>query len=241
MVVLLVLSGGLLVLLVGAERENRRLGEELAGLRSEVRTPPTLAPSTPPRELRTLPPGAQMLSVDLEDLSEADRQEVPVVLTNPVALAMNDPEQMANQSLARFDRSLDREFQRLESRVARSNDPEELAMIERMKEAFTELDALWIAVDSDPSPSELPGLRNQIQSTMSEVIRLGRQDRNDRLTALAREIGYTEEASIRMLIEEVDRIYRETHLDWTQLFHRSPPGGVEPRMPADQRPGSPAP
>jgi hypothetical protein len=171
-------------------------------------------------------------------IEDADIQEVPVALTNPVALAMNDPEQMQAQSLARFDRSLDREFRRLESRERQASDPRELASIQALKNKFLELDELWIAVDSQPLTGAVPALRQQIQDTMSEIIRLGRTDRNDRLKDLARQVGYEDPADIDVFIREIDRIQRETHLDWSQLFHRAPPGGVSDSAPP-QRPGMP--
>ena len=70
---------------------------------------------------------------------------------------------------------------------------------------------------------------------MSEIIRLGRTDRRERLGELARHVGYVDESDIAVFIQEIDRIQRETHLDWAQLFHRAPPGGMGDTAPA-QRP-----
>lgn len=122
--------------------------------------------------------------------------------------------------LSEFDRALDREFGRIEAREKTSRDTTELAVIARLKEKLLALDELWLRADQATAGEDKIRLQQEAQQLMGEIIQLGRADRNQRLTRIARENGLTDGAAIQRFIEDVDRAMVETHLDWAPLFNR---------------------
>lgn len=132
----------------------------------------------------------------------------------------NQPEPAPKVWLSDFDRALDREFSRLEEREKTSRDPVELAMVERLKEKLLALDALWIRADNTSAVEEKIKIQLEAQQTMGEIIQLGRADRNQRLTGVALSFGVESGPELTRFLEEVDRAFVETHLDWARLFNR---------------------
>lgn len=125
--------------------------------------------------------------------------------------------------LSEFDRALDKEFSRIEAREKTSRDPVELAVMERLKAKLLALDELWGRADQATSADEKVRLQQEAQQIMGEIIQLGRADRNQRLTGIAKQVGLVNSADISRFIEDVDRAMIETQLDWAPLFNR----GVE--------------
>jgi len=160
----------------------------------------------------------------------ANRVEPLMVKTVAVGEAESPPMTEALASaLDRFDTAMDREFNRLEQREQKSNDETEFTTIQRIKEKLTELDELYRRADNATEPEERANIRREMQATMGSIIGLSRVDRNERLGKLATQIGYTDPEAINLFLQEVDRIYHETHMDWTKLFNRSPPEDGPPR------------
>lgn len=122
--------------------------------------------------------------------------------------------------LANFDRAMDREFMRLEEREQRAKDDEERATIREIKDKLTELDALWSRQDASNDPAGKAQLEAESRLLMGEIIRLGRIDRNQRLSRLGHSLGITDDAQLAVFIESTDRIFAETELDWASLFQR---------------------
>lgn len=126
-------------------------------------------------------------------------------------------------SIERFDVAMDREFDRLDRREASSADASEVTTIQKLKSELELLDSLYRKADNTTEPDELVAVRQQMQQTMGNIISLSRADRDERISSLATQIGYTDPAAVKQFVQEVDRIYRETHMDWTKLFNRAPP------------------
>lgn len=124
--------------------------------------------------------------------------------------------------IRRFDRAMDREFDRIEARVERSDDEKEVAVLHDLRDALVELDALWASLDAATDEAERKVWAARAQEKMGDIIRLGATDRNQRLSGLAHTVGLTSETQIISFIAQVDHIFRETHLDWASLFSRGP-------------------
>ena len=123
--------------------------------------------------------------------------------------------------LARFDRAMDREFTRIEEREKSCRDPVELAGLAELKAALTDLDRTWTDMDAgEKSAAERDALANRARNQMVAVMRLAAADRNLRLARVARELGVEEAARIEQFIADVDRVFRDTDLDWATLFSR---------------------
>jgi len=126
-------------------------------------------------------------------------------------------------AIDRFDVAMDQQFDRLEARENVTADPAEVATIERMKAKLENLDALYRRADTATNPVERLAIRQEMQAEMGSIIGLARVDRNERIAKLATDIGYTDAQAVEQFVQEIDRIYYETHLDWTKLFNRAPP------------------
>jgi hypothetical protein len=131
-------------------------------------------------------------------------------------------EDMAS-AIDRFDVAMDQQFNRLESREQAATDPEEVATIERIKAKLENLDALYRRADTATNTDERIAIRQEMQSEMGSIIGLSRVDRNERIAKLATDIGYSDPQAVQQFVQEIDRIYYETHLDWAKLFNRAPP------------------
>ena len=149
---------------------------------------------------------------------------VVVSETTTVDDAENPPMTEALASaLSRFDTAMDREFDRLDQREQASRDGGEQATIQLIKEKLSELDELYRKADHAQTSEERLAVRQEMQSTMGQIIGLARRDRNERVGKLAVGLGYDDPVDVDAFVREVDRIYRETHMDWTKLFNRAPP------------------
>ncbi|HMP88907.1 MAG TPA: hypothetical protein PJ991_01835 [Kiritimatiellia bacterium] len=126
-------------------------------------------------------------------------------------------------ALSRFDAVMDREFDRLDQREKTSLDGRERATIQLIKEKLAELDELYREADNAQSREDRSVLREKMQTTMGQIIGLTRRDRNERLTELANRVGLSQPDEVKAFMDELDRVYRETHMDWTKLFNRAPP------------------
>jgi len=135
-----------------------------------------------------------------------------------------------------FEAAMDREFNRLEAREVVSQDLNDLAIIDQLKERLEELDAVRARVDAASSPEEMAQAQQAFQKVAGEVIQLSQADRQYRLRELAKSLGVTQPDQVQALVNAVDTIYRETDTDWPRLFSRGPipqdapvsPGPVAP-------------
>jgi len=142
----------------------------------------------------------------------------------------------AISAIERFDLAMDREFERLDTREAGSADQAEVTTIQKIKDKLTALDDLYRRADVATNPEDQMAIRQEMQKIMGDIIGLSRVDRNERLGSLATQIGYHDPEAVEAFIREVDRIYRETHMDWTKLFNRGPPPATGTPSPG---PGAP--
>jgi hypothetical protein len=126
-------------------------------------------------------------------------------------------------AIDRFDVAMDREFNRLEAREQTSTDAAEITTIALIKEKLSNLDELYRRADATTDPAERAAIRADMQAEMGAIIGLSRRDRNERIGKLAADMGYTDPQAILRVVEEIDRIYQDTHLDWAKLFNRAPP------------------
>ena len=100
------------------------------------------------------------------------------------------------------------------------SDAEYDRLMERLKAKLLALDELWGRADQSTTAEEKVRLQQEAQQIMGEIIQLGRADRNQRLTGIAKQLGLENGADISRFIEDVDRALAETHLDWVPLFNR---------------------
>lgn len=170
----------------------------------ERAAPPVPAPAPPHRPMTLPPPGAVLT---------ATPGPGPESYTNP-------PETKPSVWLGDFDRALDREFSRLEEREKTARDPVDLALVTQLKDKLVALDELWRRADLTTSGAEKMIVQESAQQLMGEIIQLGRADRNQRLTQLARGFGVESAPEIARFLEELDHALVETHLDWARLFTR---------------------
>lgn len=181
-------------------------------------TPPPPPAQTTPAAVRPPPAPEPVAAPDMFPPAGAVLTATPG--PGPESLT---PAQEATPSkvwLSEFDRALDREFSRIEAREKTSRDPVELAVVERLKAKLLALDELWGRADQATSAEEKVRLQQEAQQIMGEIIQLGRADRNQRLTGIAKQLGLENGADISRFIEDVDRALVETHLDWAPLFNR---------------------
>lgn len=124
--------------------------------------------------------------------------------------------------LADFDRKMDQEFARLESREKTTQDEDDMKMIQRIKGSLESLDALWLKADAGEIDENSQEFQMQMHQLMGQIISLSRTDRNQRLSKLAHTYGLVDETQIVPFIQGIDTVYAETHLDWAALFNRAP-------------------
>ena len=124
--------------------------------------------------------------------------------------------------LAEFDRHMDLEFGRLETREGQTTNELELATIGQIKEKLLALDKHWAET------ADAADLRDKVQAEikarelMGEIITLSRTDRNQRLSDMAGGLGITDPIQVEWFINQLDTILAETHLDWAALFNNAP-------------------
>ncbi|HOW97641.1 MAG TPA: hypothetical protein P5567_14370 [Kiritimatiellia bacterium] len=148
-------------------------------------------------------------------------QRVEVAPAAPAAPAPPPLPEHAARDLENFDRAMDREFDRLDGRAAAPANAAEQDVVTRLKEQLLKLDEIRARAES-AAPEENESLRAEMQQVMGSIISLGAAHRRNRIEDLARQAGYDSEQEIAAFLDEVDRIYRETELDWASLFNRGP-------------------
>ena len=199
--------------------QNRR---ELAQLRAVLAQTGTLEVIHP----------AQPTARDKPSLNEkTNRQTSPAPVPGPAQTETPDLQveakpKSAKQAeaepwLARFDRAMDREFNRIEARLRQTQAPDERAILENLQSALIQLDEVWGEIDAGSlSDEKHKALAQKAKDQMGDIIRLSALDRKLRLTSLATSFGITNKYDIALFHSQVDQIVRETHLDWATLFSR---------------------
>lgn len=196
------------------------LERQLADLAARSRKPDESSGASVP----TAPP-----SPTLPVLSAPDSE--PLMVSTVFSDNAKGPPPMTEAAvgaIARFDLAMDREFDRLEQREQTSADQTEVTTIQKIKDQLIALDDLYRRADNATSEEERLAIRQEMQRTMGGIIGLSRVDRDERLGSLATQIGYSDPQAVQAFVREVDRIYRETHMDWTKLFNRGPPAAGTP-------------
>ncbi len=228
----LAVSGFVLFLVIGFLwwRDHHAMGQEAVQLRFEIErlrnnlSATEFAPATsaPLDEAAPAAPVAPVATPPvMVDVANSTPAPQPVENTTSQDRPPLSDEQV--NAIERFDAAMDREFERLEARERAATDPQEVDMIQRIKEKLTMLDELYRRADTVTDPAERMQIQMQMQQEMGSIIGLTRRDRNERLGKLATDIGYSDPQAIDRVIQEIDRIYYETHMDWTKLFNRAPP------------------
>ncbi|MBU0677756.1 MAG: hypothetical protein KJ626_06535 [Verrucomicrobia bacterium] len=126
------------------------------------------------------------------------------------------------QWLAQFDRQMDRAFEHLEQREQQVADDGSREILEGMKAKLVELDGAWSKYDFAETEEDKRAAQREIQGAMGSIIALNRRDRTHTLSELARQAGYRSEEDIQQFVRAVEQAYRDTNLDWAQLFNRGP-------------------
>ena len=141
----------------------------------------------------------------------------------------------AEQEIARIKAeqaaALEREGERLEERMARTTDPNELAILVKLEDALTALETVQQKMERAASDEERLALTPEIQPLIGDVMQLNQADRQYRLTELARTLRLTDGADVNRLMQETETIYRETQRDLSPfLSHGGPflPSAPEP-------------
>ena len=206
-------------------REARQLRAELA-----VRTASTSSPAAPAAvaiEQQHTPADRPTIAAPPAIPAAAE----PIPSTSVQVIAVDQPSSPSTppmtediaSAIERFDMAMDREFERIEERERAATDIGERSTLDQLKARLTELDELYRRADTATDPAERAGIRRDMQATMGSILGLTRRDRDERLARLATGIGYNDPAHVQQFVQEVDRIYAETHMDWTKLFNRAPP------------------
>ncbi len=127
------------------------------------------------------------------------------------------------ESQMKYDLALHQALQRLDQRGKDEPDPDNLALIQQLRQSLVSLDDLRkkIAAASDPAERQAD-LRDALP-LQGKIIQLTTMDRNEQIAKLAKQMGYTDETQINQLIMGVDKVYRDTAVDWTKFFS-APPG-----------------
>lgn len=213
------LAAGLALRKAAACREEIRVLRTAAP--AAVLAPAAARPAEPVREPPPRPEFPRDPSSIAPEGEEIQRIEVPpaapVEKTEPPPL----PEHVLRE-LEKYDRAMDREFDRLDGRAAAPADAAEQDLVARLKEQLLKLDEIRTRAEEAGEAEEKDRLRAEMQEVMGSIISLGAEHRRNRLEALARRVGYNGEQEIAAFLDEVDRIYRETELDWASLFNRGP-------------------
>lgn len=120
--------------------------------------------------------------------------------------------------------AMEREMARLDARARAPADATDQALVQRLQETLAALDKLWKRADAAPVDERIR-LQGEAQKLMGELVQLSLRDRDQRLGLLAGDLGVTDAVARARFIQDVDRAFAETHLDWVTLFRRDDPGG----------------
>ena len=133
----------------------------------------------------------------------------------------------AEQEIARIQaqqaEALEREGARIEERLARTTDPNELAILVKLEDALTALETVQQKMAHAASDAERLALTPEIQPLIGTVMQLNQADRQYRLTELARSLGLAEGADVNRLLQETETIYRETQRDLSPFLAQGGP------------------
>lgn len=149
----------------------------------------------------------------------------PVAVTHlPPRPPPMPPAATANPAPARgqrpVDLALEREMARLEARARDPRDAEDQALVRQQQENLLALRDLWVRADTTTSEDERIRLHGQARKQMGDLLRLARQDREERLARVADHAGITDPATRTEFIREMERAVVETQSDWASLFSR---------------------
>ena len=118
-----------------------------------------------------------------------------------------------------FDVAMDKEMERLEKRKEAAVG-EEKEIVDKLVELMLSLDKVWMRSDGSDDPAVKEKAALEARQIMGQIIGLSARHREQELRKLAASAGYREEAEVRAFLDEVDRIYRDTQMDWPSLFNR---------------------
>lgn len=166
-----------------------------------VPAPPAPPAATPPPP--TMPAAAAPAAPPPPDYSRAEQEIIRI---------------KAEQAAA-----LEREGERLDERMARTTDPNELAILVKLEEKMAALDAVQQKMERAASAEERLALTPEIQPLIGEVMQLNQADRQYRMTELARTLGLTDGADVNRLMQETETSYRETQRDLSSFLSRGGP------------------
>ena len=133
----------------------------------------------------------------------------------------------AEQEIARIQaqqaEALEREGARIEERLARTTDPNELAILVKLEDALAALETVQAKMAHAASNEERLALTPEIQPLIGQVMQLNQADRQYRLTELARSLGLADGADVNRLLQETETIYRETQRDLSPFLAQGGP------------------
>ena len=140
---------------------------------------------------------------------------------------------------ARQAEALEREGERNEERMARTTDPNELAILVQLEEKLAALETVQERMERAATDAERLALTREIQPLIGAVLQLNQADRQYRLTELARALGLADGAATTRLMQETETIYRETQRDLAPFLARG--GPFQPSAPEPFRTSPPPP
>jgi hypothetical protein len=127
------------------------------------------------------------------------------------------------ESQMKYDLAMHQALQRLDQRGKDESDPDNLALIQQLRQSLVALDDLRKKIATASDPAERQAALRDAQPLQGKIIQLTTMDRNEQIAKLAKQMGYTDETQINQLILGVDKVYRDTAVDWTKFFG-APPG-----------------
>jgi hypothetical protein len=206
-------------------RDAARQKAALAGARAQLaaaRAAPAAIPApVPPASAAASAPVVMDLKPAGTITANGVNVQAYVAGSNAPAAPPELPAEVA-QAMASFDRAMDKEFDRLETRESGDLAPAEQDLIAQLKAEMLRLDDIRARADAAATPSETAALEAEMQAAMGHIISLGANHRRQRLEEMARRAGYQTDEDIASFLAEIDTILRETQLDWPELFNRGP-------------------
>ena len=187
-------------------------------------TPATIAPAR-----AQLPPVAEPAPAPVAAPEPLPPEMEPVAAAPVAAPAALPPPDYARaeQEIARIQaqqaEALEREGDRIEERLARTTDPNELAILNKLEDALTALETVQEKMAHTASDAERLALTPEILPLIGTVMQLNQADRQYRLTELARSLGLAEGADVNRLLQETETIYRETQRDLSPFLSQGGP------------------
>ena len=215
----------------GATAELAALRAELAELRQAHRA--AAGPAAPPAR-----PAAPEAMAAIPEFPVPSAPESHVESVHPPAPPPGIEQELAGLK-ARQAEALEREGERIEERMARTTDPNELAILVQLEEKLGALETVQERMERATTDAERLALTREIQPLIGAVLQLNQADRQYRLTELARALGLTDGAATTRLMQETEAIYRETQRDLSPFLARG--GPFQPSAPEPFRTTPPPP